>query len=306
MKNSLVIGTRGSKLALWQAEFVKAELERVHPDLDVDLKIIKTTGDAVQNRSLVGLGKGVFTKEIEAALLVNEIDIAVHSLKDLPTELPEGLCVIAIPNRTDPRDVLITSSGLPLEDLVHGAIIGTTSPRRKGQLLNIRPDLQIIEVRGNIDTRLRKLHETDIDGIMLAAAGIKRLLDPELITQYFEVEQMVPAVGQGAIGIEAREGDTDVADLLEPLNDHAAAAEITAERAVLESLGGGCQVPIGAHARQTNGKLSLISAVSHPEGAMRIVENGTGPPDTAQQLGESVAEKLKESGAAELLMVQNS
>ena len=306
MKNSLVIGTRGSKLALWQAEFVKAELEQVHPDLDIDLKIIKTTGDAVQNRSLVGLGKGVFTKEIEAALLVNEIDIAVHSLKDLPTELPEGLCVIAIPNRTDPRDVLITSSGLPLEDLVHGAIIGTTSPRRKGQLLNIRPDLQIIEVRGNIDTRLRKLHETDIDGIMLAAAGIKRLLDPELITQYFEVEQMVPAVGQGAIGIEAREGDTAVAELLEPLNDHAAAAEVTAERAVLESLGGGCQVPIGAHAKQTNGKLSLISAVSHPEGTMRIVENGAGPPDTAQQLGESVAEKLKESGAAELLMVQNS
>lgn len=304
MKNSLIIGTRGSKLALWQAEFIKAELERVHPDLQVELKIIKTTGDAVQNRSLVGLGKGVFTKEIEAALLVDEIDIAVHSLKDLPTELPEGLCVIAIPNRTDPRDVLITASQKPLKDLPEGAIIGTTSPRRKGQLLNMRRDLEIVEVRGNIDTRLRKLQETDVDGIMLAAAGIKRLLDPALITQYFEVEEMVPAVGQGAIGIEAREGDTAVANLLEPLNDHQALAEITAERAVLETLGGGCSVPIGAHATQTNGKLDLISSVSHPEGESRIVEKGTGSPDAAQDLGESVAEKLKENGATELLQAQ--
>ena len=244
MHNSLVIGTRGSQLALWQAEFIKHQLERHFPTLEVSLKTIKTTGDAIQNRSLVGLGKGIFTKEIENALLAGDIDLAVHSLKDLPTALPEGLCIAAIPAREDPRDVLITDTGSPLEDLPEGAKIGTTSPRRKAQLLYIRPDLQIVNVRGNIDTRLRKLHETDLDGIILAAAGIKRLLEPKIITQFFDTEQMVPAVGQGALAIEVREGDDRTEKLLMPLNDASATAEITAERAVLERLGGGCQVPI--------------------------------------------------------------
>lgn len=306
MHNSLTIGTRGSQLALWQSQFVKNQLECHFSDIEVHLKVIKTTGDTIQNRSLVGLGKGVFTKEIENALLIGDIDLAVHSLKDLPTELPAGLCIAAIPVREDPRDVLITSIGLPLENLPEAAKIGTTSPRRKAQLLYIRPDVKVVDVRGNVDTRLRKLHETDLDGIILAAAGIKRLLKPEIITQFFDTEQMVPAVGQGALAIETREEDSRVAKLIAPLNDYRAAAEITAERAVLESLGGGCQVPIGAYAEYVDGELSLVGAVCHPEGSLRIIERATGAPDTAKHLGGIVAEKLKNSGATELLKAQES
>ena len=305
----LVIGTRGSQLALWQAHFVKNQLERYFPTLEVSLTTIKTTGDTIQNRSLVGAGlpspygKGIFTKEIENALLTGDIDLAVHSLKDLPTELPEGLCIAAIPKREDPRDVLVTDTGVPLEDLPAGAQIGTTSPRRKAQLLYIRPDLRVVDVRGNIDTRLRKLHETDLDGIILAAAGIKRLLDPKIITQFFDTKQMVPAVGQGALGIEVREGDDRVAALLLPLKDPSATAEITAERTVLERLGGGCQVPIGAHAKHVNGELSLVGAVCHPDGIQRIVERSTGTPETAAHLGGVVAEKLRNRGATEILSI---
>jgi hydroxymethylbilane synthase len=301
MHNSLVIGTRGSQLALWQAQFIKNQLERHFPTLEVSLKIIKTTGDTIQNRSLVGLGKGIFTKEIENALLTGDIDLAVHSLKDLPTELPEGLCIAAIPTREDPRDVLVTDTGVPLEGLAEGAKIGTTSPRRKAQLLCMRPYLRVVDVRGNIDTRLRKLHETDLDGIILAAAGIKRLLEPEIITQYFDTERMVPAVGQGALAVEAREGDNRIKTLLAPLNDPKTVAEVTAERTVLKSLGGGCQVPVGAHATHVEDELSLIAAVCHPEGIHRIVETATGTPDAAQHLGKIVAEKLQGSGATELL-----
>lgn len=301
MSSSVTIGTRGSQLALWQASFVKQQLSHHFPDVEVNLKIIKTTGDTIQNRSLVGLGKGVFTKEIEIALLNGDIDLAVHSLKDLPTELPEGLCIAAIPKREDPRDVLVTSTGFPLKDLLHGAKIGTTSPRRKAQLLHIRPDLQVVDVRGNVDTRIRKLEETDLDGIILAAAGIKRLLKEEVITQFFEIEQMVPAVGQGALAIEAREGDSDIENLLAPLNDTTTVAEITAERTVLESLGGGCQVPIGAYAEHVDGELTLIGTVCHPEGRVRIVENAAGMLDDAQHLGKIVAKKLRNSGANELL-----
>lgn len=304
MSRSVIIGTRGSRLALWQAQFVKQQLAQHFPNVDVNLKIIKTTGDTIQNRSLVGLGKGVFTKEIEIALLNGDIDLAVHSLKDLPTELPSGLCIAAIPSREDPRDVLVTSTGFPIEDLLNGAKIGTTSPRRKAQLLHIRPDLQVVDVRGNVDTRLRKLEETDLDGIILAAAGIKRLLKQEVITQFFEIEQMVPAVGQGALAIEAREGDGNIENLLFPLNDRTTAAEITAERSVLESLGGGCQVPIGAYAEHIEDELSLIGTVCHPEGKVRIVERASDKLDNAQHLGRIVAEKLRNSGANELLKAQ--
>ncbi|MDE0087913.1 MAG: hydroxymethylbilane synthase [Candidatus Poribacteria bacterium] len=305
MNSAVTIGTRGSQLALWQASFVQQQLAHHFPDLKVDLKIIKTIGDTVQNRSLIGLGKGVFTKEIEIALLNGEIDLAVHSLKDLPTELPEGLCIAAIPTREDPRDVLVTSTGFPLEDLLNGAKIGTTSPRRKAQLLHIRSDLQVVDVRGNVDTRIRKLEETDLDGIILAAAGIKRLLKEEVITQFFDIEQMVPAVGQGALAIEARQGDKDIENLLAPLNDMTTEAEVTAERTVLENLGGGCQLPIGAYAKHVDGELSLIGTVCHPEGRVRIVERITGKLDDAQQLGKIVAEKLRNSGANELLKAQS-
>ena len=301
MRSAITIGTRGSQLALWQASYVKKQIVQHFPDVKVDLKIIKTTGDTIQNRSLLGLGKGVFTKEIEIALLNGDIDLAVHSLKDLPTELPEGLCIAAIPTREDPRDVLITSNGLPLDRLSIGAKIGTTSPRRKAQLLHIQPDLQIVDVRGNVDTRIRKLKETDLDGIILAAAGIKRLLSEDIITQYFDVEVLIPAVGQGALGIETRVDDNGVEELLVPLNDSVTAAEITAERSVLESLGGGCQVPIGAYAEHVNGELNLIGTVCHPEGKTRIVEKSSDQLNRAQQLGKTVAEKLCNSGANEIL-----
>ncbi len=303
MKLSLTIGTRGSQLARWQAEFIQKQVNAHLPEVAVSLKIIKTTGDAIQNRSLRGLGKGVFTKEIETALLTGEIDLAVHSLKDLPTELPDGLHIAAIPAREDARDALITCTGMTLTQLPKNATIGTTSPRRKAQLLHARPELRVVDVRGNIDTRLRKLQETHLDGIILAAAGIKRLMKPDIITQFFDTETMVPAVGQGALAIEARADDnTVVSELLAPLNDAHAAAEVTAERTVLERLGGGCHVPIGANATHRNGELSLIAAVCHPEGTSRIVERGTGTPDNPQSLGEVVAEKLLRSGAAELLI----
>ena len=323
MNPSLTIGTRGSQLALWQAHFVQKQVNAHFPEVAVSLKIIKTTGDAIQNRSLLGLGKGVFTKEIETALLTGEIDLAVHSLKDVPTELPDGLYIAAIPAREDARDVLVTCSGMTLTQLPKNATIGTTSPRRKAQLLHARPALDIVEVRGNIDTRLRKLRETDLDGtdldgtdldgIVLAAAGLKRLygnLDklpslPDNALQFFDTEFMVPAVGQGALAIEARADDNTVAKFLAPLNDARAAAEVTAERTVLERLGGGCHVPIGANAMHLNGELSLIAAVCHPEGTSRIVERGSGTPDNAQGLGEVVAERLLRSGAAELLIANS-
>ena len=197
--------------------------------------------------------------------------------------------------------MLITATGFPLEDLLGGAKIGTTSPRRKAQLLHMRPNLRVVDVRGNIDTRLRKLRETDLDGIILAAAGIKRLLEPEIITQYFDTERMVPAVGQGALAVETREGDSTVKTLLTPLNDSKTIAEVTAERTVLGSLGGGCQVPVGAYAWHVEGELSLIAAVCHPEGIHRVVETAIGAPDAAEHLGRIVAEKLQNSGATELL-----
>lgn len=302
MNRSITIGTRGSQLALWQAQFVKDQLIHHFPDVEVNLKIIKTTGDTVLDRSLVGLGKGVFTKEIEIALHNGEIDLAVHSLKDLPTELPEGLCIGAIPTRDDPRDVLVTSNGSSLEDLQSGAKIGTTSPRRKAQLLHIRPDLQVVDVRGNVDTRLRKLQETDLDGIILAAAGMVRLQKEHCITQYFNTEQMVPAVGQGALAIEVRDNDSIVERLLDPLNDKTTASEITAERTLLECLGGGCQLPIGAYAKYIHdGELSLIGTVCRPDGKLRIVEKASGNISKPEHLGRIVSDKLRNSGAEELL-----
>ena len=301
MKSIVTIGTRGSQLALWQAQFVKRQLSQHFTNIEVNLKIIKTKGDTIQNRSLVGLGKGVFTKEIEIALLEGEIDFAVHSLKDLPTEMPKGLCVAAIPAREDPRDVLVTSTGSLIQDLPVDTKIGTTSPRRKAQLLYAYPHLQVVDVRGNVDTRLRKLKETDLDGIILAAAGLKRLKKQDAITQYFNIEQMVPAVGQGALAVQTRQDDSQIRELITSINDATTTAEITAERTLLEYLGGGCQLPIGGFAKHNQNELTLIAAVCHPEGKHRIVERANGTFDKPNDLGKLVAEKLLKSGANELL-----
>ena len=301
MKQTITIGTRGSQLALWQAEYVRKRLNRQFPDLGVELQIIKTTGDAFQEHSLAGLGKGVFTKEIEQALLDGTIDLAVHSMKDLPTDMPDGLCIAAIPAREDPRDVLVTQCGLVLDKLPNGAIIGTTSPRRKSQLLHFRPDLQVADVRGNLDTRLRKLHETKLDGIILAAAGIKRLIGQEIITEYFEISRMIPAPGQGALGVEAREDDVEIKALLAAINDCRSEIEVVAERAVLRGLGGGCQVPIGANAELKGDKLHLMAAVCSPDGRHRILERLSGSPKCANELASNLVIKLMQGGASKLL-----
>lgn len=306
MTSSITIGTRGSQLALWQSQYIKNQINTLYSNLDVQLKIIKTKGDTIQDRSLVGLGKGVFTKEIEIALLNKEIDLAVHSLKDLPTEIPEGLCIPVIPLREDPRDILITKNNLRLDDLPNGAKIGTTSPRRRAQLLHLRSDLEVVDIRGNVDTRINKLNETDLDGIILAAAGIKRLQKEDLITQYFEIDQIVPAVGQGALALQVREDDTDIIDILHPINDTKTSGEITAERTVLEALGGGCQLPIGAYANSNDDEISLISSVCHPNGSHRIIEEYSGNFKNAIDIGKIVAEKLQEKGANKLLSLQSN
>ena len=306
MTSSITIGTRGSQLALWQSQYIKNKINNLYLNLDVQLKIIKTKGDTIQDRSLVGLGKGVFTKEIEIALLNKEIDLAVHSLKDLPTEIPAGLCITAIPSREDPRDILISKKNFLLNDLPHGAKIGTTSPRRRAQLLHLRSDLEMVDIRGNVDTRINKLNETDLDGIILAAAGIKRLQKEDLITQYFEIDQIVPAVGQGALALQVREDDTDIIEKLHPINDTKTSAEITAERTVLETLGGGCQLPIGAYADSNDEEISLIASVCHPNGSHRIIEEYSGNLKNAIDIGKIVAEKLQEKGADKLLSLQSN
>ncbi len=309
MKQTITIGTRGSQLALWQTEYVRKCLHRHFPDRSIECKVIKTTGDKILDRSLVGLGKGVFTKEIENALLDGTIDLAVHSMKDLPTDLPDGLCIAAIPAREDPRDVLVTKSDLLLDQLPKGAKIGTTSPRRKCQLLHLRPDLQVVDVRGNLDTRLRKLHETDLDGIILAAAGIKRLIGEEIIAAYFEINQMVPAAGQGALGVETREDDSEIKTLLDAINDSHSETEVLIERTVLGELGGGCQVPIGVNAQLNDKALHLTATVCSPDGKHRLLERLSGCLESqsyrddlagAHELAVNLATKLIQNGAHKL------
>lgn len=248
----LRIGSRGSQLALWQANHIAALLrERGH---DVEIEIIHTTGDKITDVPLAmvgtkgGLGKGVFTKEIEEALAAGRVDLAVHSLKDLPTELPKGFEIAAITKREDPRDAFCSRQYSKIEDLPEGARVGTSSLRRQAQLKAIRPDLEIHPLRGNVDTRLRKLEQGEYDAIILASAGLRRLGKTELVKQIIPVQIMCPAAGQGALGIEIREGDEKIRQVLEFLDDAAARAATTCERALLKSLGGGCQVPIGAFA----------------------------------------------------------
>ena len=306
MMQTITIGTRGSQLALWQAEYVKKCLNSHFSDLEISLQIIKTTGDKIQNRSLIGLGKGVFTREIELALLDGTVDLAVHSMKDLPTKLPDGLCIGAIPSREDPRDVLVSASGLSLEELPEKAQIGTTSPRRRAQLNFLRPDLTVVGVRGNLDTRLRKLRETDLDGLILAAAGIKRLVGGETITEYFEVDTMVPAPGQGALGIEIREDDGEIRKFLRPINDGDAELAVAAERAVLSGLGGGCQVPIGVHASIKDGELEMVGMVADLNGKQRVVAQDVGSPKQASRIAERLATSLLSQGARELLSEEDN
>jgi hydroxymethylbilane synthase len=292
------IGSRGSQLALWQANHIAAELRaKGH---EVELQIIKTTGDKITDVALAQVGtKGMFTKEIEEALAADEVDLAVHSLKDLPTELPPGFEVAAVTKRQDPRDAFLSVRYKSLEELPRGAKVGTSSLRRQAQLKQMRVDLDVHPLRGNVDTRLRKLEEGQYDAIILAAAGLKRLELTKNIKGYFEAAQMTPAVGQGALAIEIRLGDTKMREALAFLNSPDDRAATDCERAVLRCLGGGCQVPIGAHARVENGEIQVTAVVADPDGGTLLREAASGR--DAEKLGRSVGETLLKRGANKIL-----
>src|SRR4051794_27146032 len=294
----LVIASRGSQLALWQAHWVQAQLAALGHESRIE--IIKTTGDKITDVPLAKVGtKGLFTKEIEEALLDGRADLAVHSLKDLPTELPACLVLAAVPEREDPRDAIV---GKRLADLPRGAKVGTSSLRRSAQLRKLRPDLRVESVRGNLDTRLRKLDEGQYDAILLAAAGLKRLGWADRIAEILPVEVMCSAVGQGALAIETRDSGSgfDAVQALDHADTHAA---VMAERGVLGSLGGGCQVPIGAYATVSNGELRLLGLVAAPDGTDVIRAESSGRADYAERLGRELGAVLLERGARRILDV---
>jgi hydroxymethylbilane synthase len=292
----LVIGSRGSQLALWQARWVQARLAELGEESRIE--IIHTTGDKVLDVALSKVGtKGLFTKEIEEALLAGSIDLAVHSLKDMPTELPAGLTLAAIPAREDPRDALV---GKKLADLRHGACVGTSSLRRAAQLKALRPDLDIQTIRGNVDTRLRKLDEGQFEVIVLASAGLRRLGWADRITEYLEPEVMCPAVGQGALAIETRDDGGHAFAMCRKLNDAAAETCVQAERAVLATLGGGCQVPIGAHA--TLGRnLRLVGVIVSPDGSSVLRKVAEGDSSDGTAMGQAMGADLLAAGGKEIL-----
>lgn len=297
----LTVGTRGSALALRQTNSVVEALKSLHPDLEIAIRVIKTKGDKILDVPLAKIGdKGLFVKEIELALLGEEIDFAVHSMKDLPAEVPDGLCIAAVPERVDPSDVLITN-GPGLHDLPDGARIGTSSIRRRAQLRNFRPDLRISDLRGNLDTRLRKLDSGEFDGIVLAYAGLHRMGWADRITEKIPPELCLPAVGQGALAVEARDGDKSVADLLKALDHVESHAAVLAERSLLRALGGGCQVPVGALGSMKDGDLTLAGVVASPDGTRLVRGEVTGSPESPEDLGRELARALLAAGAEDVL-----
>jgi hydroxymethylbilane synthase len=300
--NELRIGTRGSQLALSQANWVKEQLLQTHPDLQVTLVKIKTTGDRIQDAPLAKIGgKGLFVKEIEEALIQKSIDLAVHSIKDVPTELPAGLHLSVVTKREDPRDVFISKNGTSLKDLSQGAKIGTSSLRRQAQLLHFRSDFEMVPLRGNLDTRLKKLKAMNLDGIVLALAGVKRLGLEDRITEIIPTEISLPAIGQGALGIETRIYDKEVEERIQFLNDPASSVAISAERAFLKRLSGGCQVPIAAYGRIVDSLLQINGLVGTIDGTRLIRHHLEGPVKEAESLGTELAEILLSHGAGDIL-----
>ncbi|MBI4461606.1 MAG: hydroxymethylbilane synthase [Acidobacteria bacterium] len=297
---TLRIGTRGSALALWQANHVRQMLERT--GASIEMEVIRTSGDKITDVPLAQVGgKGLFTKEIEEALLAGRIDLAVHSLKDLPTQLPPGLLLAAVTRREDPRDALVARNARRFADLPRGARVGTSSLRRQVQLKHLRPDLVIEPLRGNLDTRLRKLDTGQYDAIVVAAAGLKRLGWEQRATQFFEPDEIVPAIGQGALGIETRADDLPLHSLLRAVHDPETATATAAERAFLKHLGGGCQVPLGAHARVATNELHLVGLVASQDGGAVVRGSLKGAATEAEVLGTRLAGKLLAEGAAEIL-----
>ncbi len=298
----LVVGTRGSKLARAQTEMMCAEIRRRSPQVELVIREVKTTGDRDQHTPLVGFpGTGVFVKEIEQLLLAGQIDLAVHSMKDVPTVMDDRLTIVAVPPREDARDAMISRERLKLAQLRPGAVVGTSSSRRRAQLLRVRRDIRMEELRGNLDTRLRKLDEGQYDAIVLAVAGLSRLGWRERVTEIFDAEFMIPAPGQGALAIQARRDDSRVVAAGGALNDPATAAAVRAERAFLGRLGGGCHVPIGAHAEVKAGEIQLAGHVSDPLGEKCFRGRLSGGMADAEAVGTRLAEDLLSQGASAVL-----
>lgn len=299
MRDRIVIGSRGSQLALAQTNLVADMLRAVHTGLEIEIEVISTKGDQTIDRPLAAIGgKGLFTAELEDALRAKTIDLAVHSLKDLPTDEPAGLCVAATPKRVTPNDAFVARDAESLATLPNGATVGTSSLRRKAQLRAVRPDLDVVDIRGNVDTRLAKVFErNEVDAAILACAGMERLDLADAIAEVLHRDVMLPAPGQGALGIQARENDDELRDLLDQLDDAAARAETTSERALLAGLGGGCQVPIGALAESAGDMLSLFGCVARLDGSRVLRTELAGPAADAAALGQEAAERLLADGA---------
>lgn len=296
------IGTRGSQLALWQSELVASLLKKEYPNIDVELVKIKTTGDKILDAPLAKIGdKGLFVKEIEVALLDGSIDIAVHSAKDMPTEIPAGLTLAVYMKRDDPADALISRDGKKLDELRDGAIIGTSSLRRRAQLMAYRPDLKFVDLRGNVGTRLAKLEEENLDAILLSGAGLTRLGMGDRITERLASDIVVPAVGQGLIVIEARQDNAEIMDLVRFLNDYETSTCVKAERAFSDRIGGGCQVPIGAFAVLDGEIIRMQAVVASLDGERVLRADTEGPAADAESLGVALAETLIEIGAGTIL-----
>ncbi|MCP4666160.1 MAG: hydroxymethylbilane synthase [Deltaproteobacteria bacterium] len=298
----LKIGTRGSKLALTQSEWIKGKIEARHPEVRVELVRIKTKGDKILDSplSLIG-GKGLFVKEIEDALLRGDVDLAVHSMKDVPSELPEGLVLGVFPEREDPRDAFVSVRYESLHNLPDGSRVGTSSLRRGAQLLHLHPGLELVSVRGNVDTRLRKLESGEFEAIVLASAGLKRLGLEKRITRLFPTHQMLPAIAQGALGLEMRSDHDDVLQVLSFLNHGPTEVTVRAERAFLKELQGGCQVPIAGHARLEGDDLILQGMVAELDGSRLITDDISGHKDRAEDMGVELARRLLHEGADRIL-----
>ncbi len=300
-RRKFLVGTRASSLAITQTKGIIDLIQKIHLDVDIDIIHIETNGDMNPQKPLADFGTSIFVKEIEDALLRSEIDIAVHSLKDLLTTLPQGLILGAISKREDPRDALITQYDYTIENLPFEAVIGTSSPRRSALLKNLRPDLNIVPIRGNIDTRLRKLSEEYYDGIILAAAGLRRLGLTDSINQYLNPEKFVPAVGQGALGIEIRSDDHETLELIEKINDPPTHIAVTAERMFLSKVGEGCAIPIAAYGHIEDNNLYLIAMAGTEDGSnifkVKLSTNISSP----EEAGIKLAQKLLKSGAKEIL-----
>jgi hydroxymethylbilane synthase len=300
--HKIIIGSRGSQLALWQANWVKTELEYLYNNIDINIRVITTSGDKIQDVPLANIGgKGLFVKEIEEALLAKEIDLAVHSMKDVPMELPAELGISVITKRENPLDALISYKGEILSNLPNGATIGTSSLRRSSQLLKYRADFKILPLRGNVDTRLRKVKEGNYDAILLASAGLNRLGWANRITEEISHEILLPAMGQGALGIETRLGDTKTYDLISPLNHNKTHYAVSAERALVTKLNGSCQVPIGAYGKIENGLIILKGLVASLDGKTIYKSEKIGPVDDGIKVGQELGNQLLKMGANHIL-----